>query len=361
MSGTPQDAGPEAPRPRADWGRVADGVFLAGLGVFFLTATVRGLPDGFWIDAVSFWPVLLVSAGIRLVFDRTVLAWGVVLGPLVVLTTLFWLAWGERPEPLPPGEWHEISANRPPGARQARVRAELAGVEVNLLARSLEPGLLAAGRAASRDRTPTLRVDESDDGETTLRLRGRQGGFLMLGTRREVWELALDDDLPLSLDLEGTFIRTSADLRTGRVNGAQVSGAFNASLLRLPPTADPVNIHLEGAFSTFDVTVPEGTPLRIQGPGFPLNWVQKGPAQDGHSNENAGYNVIVDGAFCVVDIDEGPAPEGGWPAARPAHAPTTEETRPEDTPADEDGAAPPPEDPDGGTRPPAEAPLVIEW
>jgi hypothetical protein len=359
MSGTSHDREADARRPRADWGRVADGVFLAGLGVFFLTATVRGLPDGFWLDAVSFWPVLLVSAGIRIVFDRTVLAWGVVLGPLVVLATLFWLAWGERPEPLPPGEWHEVSADRPPGTRHARVSAELAGVEVNLVTRSIEPGILATGRAASRDLTPTLAVDEAD-GETTLRLRGRRGGFLMLGTRREVWELALDDDLPLSLDMEGTFIRTSADLRTGWVADTRVSGAFNASLLQLPPTADPVNIHLEGAFSSFDVTVPEGTPVRLQGPGFPLNWVHKGPAQDGHSDEEDGYNLIVDGAFCVVDIDEGPAPEGGWPAARRPRAPGVEETTDQETPAEAVGVAPAPEDPDGATRTPAEAPVVIE-
>jgi hypothetical protein len=339
---------------------VADGVFLAGLGVFFLTATARGLPDGFWIDAVSLWPVLLVSAGIRIVFDKTALAWGVVLGPLVVLGTLFWLAWGTPPERLPPGEWHEVAAERPPGTRSARVTAEMAGVEVSLTAGSLEPGLMATGRVASRDRTPELRVDDAS-GETTLRLRGRQGGFLVLGTRREVWELALEDDLPLSVDLEGVFIRTSADLRSGWVTEAKVSGAFNAWLLRLPPTVDPVNIRLEGAFSTFDVTVPEGTPVRVQGSGFPLNWLHKGPASDGHSDEEAGYNVIVEGAFSVVNIEESTAPEGGWPAPRRARPSGTGEAGADEAPGQASGAPSPPEDPDGATPPPAEAPAATEW
>lgn len=360
MPPTPPRTGSEAPRPRTDWGRVADGVFLAGLGVFFLAATTRGLPDGFWLDAISFWPVLLVSAGIRIVFEKTALAWGVLLGPAVVLATLFWLAWGHPPKPLPPGEWHAISAAQPPGADHARVNGELAGVEVHLETRALAPALLAEGRAASRDRTPTLRLDPND-GDVTLRLRGRRGGFMMLGTRREVWELALDQDIPLSVDVVGTFVRTGADLRTGRVTDVEINGAFNAALLRLPPTSDPVNIHLQGAFSTFDVTVPAGTPARIQGPGFPLNWVHKGPARDGHSGDEAGYNIIVDGAFCVVNIDEGVAPEGGWPSSRSPRGTPEDEEAPEMAPAEPGGAARPAEDPDGETRPPAEAPVVIEW
>jgi hypothetical protein len=96
MSPGSQDPDRESPRPAADWGRVADGVFLAGLGAFFLLATTRGVPDGFWVEAVSFWPVLLVSWGIRIVFEKTRMQWGVLLGPAVVLSTLFWLAWGDR-------------------------------------------------------------------------------------------------------------------------------------------------------------------------------------------------------------------------------------------------------------------------
>jgi hypothetical protein len=66
--------------------------------------------------------------------------------------------------------------------------------------------------------------------------------------------------------------------------------------------------------------------------------------------------VILESAFCVVDIDEGPAPEGGWPAARSPRETPGQETAPET-----DGATPPAEDPNGETHPPAEAPVVVEW
>ena len=358
MSPSQRDADTDAPRGRTDWGRVADGLFLAGLGVFFLMATTRGLPDGFWIEAVTFWPVLLVSAGIRIVFEKTPLAAGVILGPMMVLASLFWLAWGDKPAPRAPGEWHALSEAAPEGTRQVRLRADFSGVHLDVDTRSLGPNLLAEGRAASRDSTPRLRIDEGE-GKASVRLKGREGGFMMIGTRREVWELGVTDALPLEVIVEGLFVRTRADLRTGRLVYAEVNGAFNAARLQLPRPTSPVSIHFKAAFSSYDVTVPEGTTVHVRGPGFPLNFVDKGPAEDGQSDEEPGYNVIVDAAFCVVNIEEGPPPEGGWPPLAPpveplpvsAEAPPDAES---DSPADDETEVDPPAE--AAPTPPAEAP-----
>jgi hypothetical protein len=343
MTGNPGDV--DAPRPRTDWGRVADGIFLAGLGVFFLVAATRGLPEGFWIEAVTFWPVLLVSAGIRIIFDKTAFAAGVILGPLVVLSSLFWLAWGHPPVPRPPGDWHALSAAAPEGTVRARLRADLAGVQLDVDTRHLEAGLLAEGRAASRDGTPRLRIDEGE-GQASVRLEGRHGGLLIIGARREVWELGLTETLPLEVIVEGVFIRTRADLRTGRLIHAEVNGAFNAATLQLPRPRAPVAIHLKGAFSSYDVTVPEGTPVFLRGPGFPLNFTDRGPAREGQSEAEPGYNIVVDGAFTAVSIEEGEPPEGGWPALPPRAFETSEDAEADDGPPAE---APPatPEDPSG--------------
>ncbi|MCG6925517.1 MAG: hypothetical protein LJF30_09420 [Acidobacteria bacterium] len=341
MSGKTRNDADGRPRTRTDWGRVADGVGLAGLGVFLLAATVRGLPDGFWIDAVSFWPVLLVSAGIRIVFEKTSLAAGMVLGPLVVLGTLFWLAWGDRPEPLPPGEWLKVTAERPQNAESARVEAEVAGVQVGLETRSLGSRLLVEGRVASREGSPHLDVDDHE-GRLDLRLRGRQGGFIIAGTRREVWDLGVTDSLPLDFDLSGAFVRGDLDLRRGWVTGSKVSGAFNAWTFRLPPPSQRVRIHFQGAFSTFDVKVPEGTPVRYDGPGFPLVWGDRGSTQEGIGADAPGYEIELEGAFSVVNIGEGPPPEGGWPA--PRTSPETPDPREESAAADqESGGSPAPE------------------
>jgi hypothetical protein len=356
MAGTTHHPDEDTSRHRTDWGRVADGVGLAGLGVFFLVATMRGLPDGFWTEAVSFWPVLLVSAGIRIVFEKTPFAAGMVLGPIVVVGTLFWLAWGAPPKPLPPGEWHELAAAKPQGSERARVRAKLAGVQLGIEARPLDATLLADGRAASREGTPRLDVDDGDD-EARLRLEGRDSGFMIMGGRREVWDLGVSDALPLEFDLSGAFIRGDLDLRRGWLSGAKIEGAFNSWRFRLPPPSQPVEIRFQGAFSTFSVEVPQGTKVRYDGPGFPLVWLDDGPARDELAEDAPAYHVVLEGAFSVVNIEESPPPEGGWPPRRPVlESPEADTASGEDaatggetqtTPTPEPTPGPPAEDPDG--------------
>jgi hypothetical protein len=334
-----------------DWGRVADGVFLAGLGVFFLLATTRGIPDGFWVEAVSFWPVLLVSWGIRIVFEKTAMPWGVLLGPAVVLATLFWLAWGDRPQLPPPGEWRALSVEGPEDVHRARLLVHMGGARVDIEARPLGSTTLAEGRVASRDGERRLRASE-DEGEATVRLEGRRRGIMLIGLRHELWELGVTDRILLSVDMSGAALRANLDLRRGHATNSELSGAFNSVTLQLPRPSHQVAIRLEGAFNAFDVIVPEGTPVRYEGPGFPIGWVNKGPARNGLSDEEPGYRVILDGAFSFVDIDEGPAPEGGYPTPLPPRVerPEGEEPRPPEAP---DAAAPPAE---AEPHPPAEDP-----
>jgi hypothetical protein len=90
-------------RPDVDWIRVADGIFVAGLGVFvFLNATGR-LPWTFWFDALVMWPIVLVTGGLRIAFGRTRRAWLVVTGPLIVLGFLAAMASGRLDGS--PGPW----------------------------------------------------------------------------------------------------------------------------------------------------------------------------------------------------------------------------------------------------------------
>jgi hypothetical protein len=178
---------------------------------------------------------------------------------------------------------------------------------------------------------------------------------MMVGTRREVWELGVSDALPLEVDVDGAFVRADFDLRRGRVTYAEVNGAFNSAILRLPPPSEPVKIRFKGAFNTFDVKVPEGTPVRYHGPGFPIVWGDRGPAQDGIGEDTPGYEVILEGAFSVVNIKEGPAPEGGWPPPRPPlETADAEGEDSDDSEADEEerGAS---ESPEAAPRLPAEA------
>jgi hypothetical protein len=67
--------------PRADWKRAADGIGMAGIAVFLLLNTTGVLPWSFWIDAIALWPLLIMSAGVKIAFEKTRAPWLVLLGP----------------------------------------------------------------------------------------------------------------------------------------------------------------------------------------------------------------------------------------------------------------------------------------
>ena len=111
---------PQTDEGGVDWVRLADGVFLTGLGVFaYLNATGR-LPWTFWFDALTLWPIMLVTAGLRIAFNHTRRAWLIVLGPLTVLGLLAGMASGRLSGA--PGTWQPVSEARGPRRRASCCR-----------------------------------------------------------------------------------------------------------------------------------------------------------------------------------------------------------------------------------------------
>src|SRR3989441_11662319 len=74
------------------WGRVARGFYLLGFGTFLLLTTQDVLPWSFWGDVLAYWPVFLVAIGIRLVFERSPAQALVLLGPILVLGMMMYVA-----------------------------------------------------------------------------------------------------------------------------------------------------------------------------------------------------------------------------------------------------------------------------
>ncbi len=292
----PATAEPDERRPPVDWGRAAEGIQLAGIAVFLLLNTSGLLPWSFWLDAIALWPVLIMSAGVKVAFEKSGAPWLLLLGPALVLGSLAWVASGARLEPAP-----KLSSVQtqplPEGSQSVRLRARLAGAHLQLSAAPLDPPLLVEARSAGG--TENARLEALADGsQALLRLEGGwRKGFVFLPGRRESWDLRLPAYLPLSLELTGAALRTTADLSKGRLRGGRVDGVFMGLDLRLPAPDQPVNLEVNGVFNGLQLTVPAGVPVRVHGPGLPFNAVDRGVP--GHG---PGYDVQLKGIFSAVSI-----------------------------------------------------------
>jgi len=293
-----------APRSSADWRRAAAGIELAGISVFLLLNSTGVLPWSFWLDALRLWPVLIMSAGVRIAFERSRMPWLLLLGPVLILGALAWVARGMPPEEGP-AKWTALSAERPDEIRAVRFEATLPGARIDLVTRPLASGLLVEGRSASRRETALIVTGrEGGTGRAVVRaVRVRDRAFLAGVSDR--WDLALPSDLPVAVTLGGAIVRGHLDLSAGPVEGASAKGVFLGLDLRLPRPERTVDIRVGGVFNVVSLFVPEGTPVRVRGAGLPFN-VRDRTTNGTPSAEKPGYEVRLRGIFNVLTVATSP-------------------------------------------------------
>jgi hypothetical protein len=114
--------------------------------------------------------------------------------------------------------------------------------------------------------------------------------------------------------------RSRLDFSDGRIEAGTIDGAFLSTELTLPAVTETVKLAQKGAFNELRLIVPEGTPVTVKGPGFPINIVKRSVAG---APGRAGYEVTLDGAFTAIAIEtrrvksSPAAPAEAAPAAHP--------------------------------------------
>jgi hypothetical protein len=289
-----------------DWLRATDGVFMIGLGVFALLNASGRLPWSFWYDALSLWPILLVSGGVRIAVGRSRWPWLALLGPLVVLATLAGLASG-RIESRP-GTWQPVSVTRPADVQKMKLRSSLAASRLEVATRPLAEGLLLEGRQGSKENKARV-ATKAEEGiaKVALSLDKMTWSSYVVG-RLSRWELGLTNELPLVIDVEGAMIGSRFDLTQAQLETATFRGAWISADLRLPRPKTPTRIEVHGVFNSLDLAVPPGTPVRVHGTRFPFNMVDPGAGGgDPTDAANPGYEIRLYGIYSRVGVTDGQA------------------------------------------------------
>ena len=280
------------------WGRVSRGLSCIGFGVFFLLATQGFLHRGFWLDALAYWPVLLIALGLRLMFQHSRTPWAVLVSPLVIMGTLSYVAW-RGPVTLS-AEWSTVRAARDPGVERWSLDAEMALADLEVRAVPGAPGLLLQGRTAPADLGRVRVTGRGDSSRVRLRSdRWDSGTIRFLPIRRHRWEVDVTNDLPVALRLATSFAEGELDLATIEVTRADLDGAFNDLTLRLGTPRSDTRVNVEGAFNRLELVVPEDTPVRVS-----TNGVNNLVDRRSNRGELSGpaYRLRADGAFNRVVI-----------------------------------------------------------
>ena len=287
------------------WGRVARGFYLLGFGTFLLLTTQDVLPWSFWRDVLAYWPVFLVGIGLRLVFERSPAPALVLLGPILVLGMMMYVAMRAPGAGDAGRDWVPVRVERPDGLQALTLEGRLARATLEVGSRRLPRGVLVEGRASEGGRH-AIRVAESGaPGRVRVTNTWSDHAFLVLpGGAKDRCELGVSAALPITFDLDLAFTATRLDVAAGPLAGLAVGGAFNDLHLRLGEPASDVRLRLEGAFNQVTLEVPAATPVRVSSEGF-LNVVDERREDAGRRGGGAGppgYRLRLQGAFNRVVV-----------------------------------------------------------
>ena len=239
---------------------------LIGLGLLFLLNNLGVLSWAIWPEIARLWPLLLIAVGLDLLFGRRS-ALGSLIAALLVLAALVAAIWWTN-------SWVGVGAplasetlTQPLNeAKRASVDIAIGMGELRLGAQSEANGLIS-GTVAHGPRDQIQR-DFAISGDTaTFKLHTvRQNGWgppLQIGNKNElVWDLQLNPEIPLQLDLStgaGTAVLDLARLNATNLN---VSTGVGTTTLNLPQHGS-VHANVSGGVGDTTITIPAGVAARI--------------------------------------------------------------------------------------------------
>jgi hypothetical protein len=242
-------------------------VILIGLGIVFLLNNLGALEWSVWEVIFRLWPVLLIAAGLDFLIGRRSV-WGSLLALVLILAVLAGALWlfgaGIGTGRVVTGE----------DVRQALDEAALLGAEVVIApavgtlhiealpeSANLVEGVIRLGRGERLMRDFAV---EDETATFTLRSEGVAfGPFVGSWGDQWGWDLGLNPDVPLRLEISLGVGQSDVDLTGLTVSDLEVNMGVGQTTVTLPDEGR-FQAKIEGAIGEMIVVIPEGMAARIR-------------------------------------------------------------------------------------------------
>ena len=248
----------------------AGGLIL--LGVFGLLWNLDVLPDGFWGEFWTLWPLLVVAVGVNLVLSRQ-RAWIGSAAALTVVTGSLAAAWVlavANPSPAPDLTFSSESISvKSDGAQSARLNLTLAAGDLTLTSGSPSGLLLSGGSQGSVADVSEQRVSVSrSGGRSTMDVRLNADWNFQFPPRRgssssSRWILRHAEGIPTDIRIETGASDLDLDLRELNVQNLNVDGGAADIDVVLPANAGRTTAEFSIGAADLDIAVPPGVAARI--------------------------------------------------------------------------------------------------
>ncbi len=245
-------------------------VILIGAGIVFLLNNMGVLSWGVWETLFRLWPVLLIAIGLDILIGRRSI-WG----SLFVAALLLAVLAGAIGFGVP--QWNRVSngalttetVSQPlNGAKRAEVEISFGAGSLNITALDESAGLVEGKVMLGPGEHLTRQASNSGD---TLKFELRSQGITTVWPGQtwdgdKVWNLGLNRDVPIRLEINTGVGRSNLDLSNLQVTELDLQGGVGQVNLNLPQRGR-LDAKIQGGVGEVTVIVPKGVAARIRTEG----------------------------------------------------------------------------------------------
>lgn len=301
---------------RTVFNSISRGLLLITIGVIFFLINYNILSWSFWFHVADLWPLILILAGIGLLFSRRIPLSAVLLVFLLSMVG-YSMVMGDKPLPGQMNnffhdgatEIKQINVPLPSEVKKARVNLKLGGAKVSVAALdsgTSEPQLMTGNYQGSK---------QSDAaGREVMGVSTQQSGDILDVTlsstsfRRNSdtikWsnlDLNLSNKIHYDLDMSAGAINGTMDLSNLLVDNLKISTGASNFGLEFGDTGISTHGKIDSGASKLTLVVPEnvGVTIRLNGVATSTNFMGSGLLQDDKSWVSPQYA----NALTKIDID----------------------------------------------------------
>ncbi len=241
-------------------------LILITIGVLFLLANMGTLPYSFWEIALRFWPVILILVGLDIVIGRQsaigalliVVLWIALVGGAIWLAT----TQGGGLLPSPPAVTEQLS--QPLGdVESATVNLDGGIADMSVTALGSDSSDLMTGSFGHPEGVRMVKSYNVAGKEGRLTVRGEGTASLFFTFRNSRWDIRLNPEIPLALDVNGGIGRATLDLAGLQLTRLSLNAGLGSVEVTTPRTGI-VTMRLDGGIGSTTVTIPQGVAARIR-------------------------------------------------------------------------------------------------
>lgn len=247
-------------------------LLLANLGYFSLNA---------WQLIIRLWPVFIIAIGLDVIFRGQSIV-GSLIGVTISVLVLGGLVWFAMSSPLV-GESASQNINFAlQGANQADVFLNPAVGDLRIDPAKLNNNLISGTATIAKEENLSQKYDVNNGtGKLSISSSGTVVFFSTTAGNGFPWKLELNDEVPMSLEVDQGVGRQIIDLDGLNLSKFDVSLGIGSATITLP-TEEKFDASVECAIGEIIINVPTGLSVKIKldtaisGLDYPSNFVKDG-------------------------------------------------------------------------------------